>query len=57
MQQLEHHRDELLLWASKIRSHVDDLVMQMSKRRARDLVHRAEQHASELQSAAEALDR
>ncbi|XP_021041837.1 laminin subunit alpha-1 isoform X1 [Mus caroli] len=55
--QLEHHRDELLLWASKIRSHVDDLVMQMSKRRARDLVHRAEQHASELQSRAGALDR
>lgn len=55
--QLEHHRDELLLWASKIRSHVDDLVMQMSKRRARDLVHRAEQRASELQGTAEALDR
>ncbi|XP_052049480.1 laminin subunit alpha-1 [Apodemus sylvaticus] len=55
--QLEHHRDELLLWAGKIRSHVDDLVMQMSKRRARDLVHRAEQRASELQSTAEALDR
>ncbi|XP_055466158.1 laminin subunit alpha-1 [Psammomys obesus] len=50
--QLEHHRDALLLWSSKLRSHVDDLVMQMSKRRARDLVHTAERHASELQGLA-----
>lgn len=57
IQQLERHRDELLLWTSKLRSHVDELVMQMSKRRARDLVHRAESHASELQNLAGVLDR
>uniref|UniRef100_A0A8C4MQB2 Laminin subunit alpha-1 n=1 Tax=Equus asinus asinus TaxID=83772 RepID=A0A8C4MQB2_EQUAS len=49
LQQLERHRDELLLWTAKIRRHVDDLVMQMSKRRALDLVYRAEDHAAELQ--------
>ncbi|XP_047649706.1 laminin subunit alpha-1 isoform X2 [Phacochoerus africanus] len=54
--QLEHHRDELLLWAAKIRHHVDDLVMQMSQRGALDLVYRAEDHAAELQRLAGALD-
>ncbi|XP_047649705.1 laminin subunit alpha-1 isoform X1 [Phacochoerus africanus] len=53
---LEHHRDELLLWAAKIRHHVDDLVMQMSQRGALDLVYRAEDHAAELQRLAGALD-
>ncbi|XP_051046860.1 laminin subunit alpha-1 [Phodopus roborovskii] len=57
LEQLEHHRDELLLWTGKLRSHVDELVMQMSKRRARDLVHRAERRASELQSLAGVSDR
>lgn len=57
MQQLERHRDELLLWTAKIRHHVDDLVMQMSKRRAVDLVYRAEDHAAELLRLAGALDR
>ncbi|XP_039701762.1 laminin subunit alpha-1 isoform X1 [Pteropus medius] len=54
--QLERHRDELLLWTAKIRHHVDDLVMQMSKRRAVDLVYRAEDHAAELLRLAGALD-
>ncbi|XP_006761995.1 PREDICTED: laminin subunit alpha-1 [Myotis davidii] len=54
--QLEHHRDELLWWTARIRHHVDDLVMQMSKRRALDLVYRAEGHAAELQELAGALD-
>ncbi|XP_036274949.1 laminin subunit alpha-1 [Pipistrellus kuhlii] len=54
--QLECHRDELLLWTAKIRHHVDDLVMQMSKRGALDLVYRAEGHAAELQELAGALD-
>ncbi|XP_032166436.1 laminin subunit alpha-1 [Mustela erminea] len=54
--QLERHRDELLLWTAKIRSHVDDLVMQMSRRKALDLVYRAEDHAAELQRQARALD-
>uniref|UniRef100_A0A671ETU2 Basement membrane-specific heparan sulfate proteoglycan core protein n=1 Tax=Rhinolophus ferrumequinum TaxID=59479 RepID=A0A671ETU2_RHIFE len=53
---LEHHHDELLLWTAKIRHHVDDLVMQMSKRRALDLVYRAEDHAAELQRLAGTLD-
>lgn len=57
MQQLENLQDELLLWATKIRHHVDDLVMQMSKRSALDLVYRAEDHAAELQRLAGALDR
>lgn len=57
LQQLERHRDELLLWTAKIRRHVDDLVMQMSKRRALDLVYRTEDHAAELQRLAGALDR
>ncbi|KAM5218754.1 laminin subunit alpha-1 isoform 1-T1 [Hipposideros larvatus] len=54
---LEHHCDELLLWTAKIRYHVDDLVMQMSKRRALGLVYRAEDHAAELHRLAGALDR
>ncbi|XP_058133366.1 laminin subunit alpha-1 isoform X2 [Dasypus novemcinctus] len=53
---LEHCRDELLLWNAKIRHHVDDLVMQMSKRRAVDLVYRAEDHAAELRRLAGVLD-
>ncbi|XP_036906226.1 laminin subunit alpha-1 isoform X2 [Sturnira hondurensis] len=55
--QLEHHRDELLLWTAQIRHHVDTLVMQMSKRRVLALVYRAEDHAAELQKLAGALDR
>uniref|UniRef100_A0A4X2L7R5 Laminin subunit alpha-1 n=1 Tax=Vombatus ursinus TaxID=29139 RepID=A0A4X2L7R5_VOMUR len=54
---LELHRDELLLWSAKIRHHVDELVMQMSKRGALDLVYRAEDHAAELMRLAEVLDR
>ncbi|XP_076992059.1 laminin subunit alpha-1 isoform X2 [Tamandua tetradactyla] len=54
--QLEHHRDELLLWNAKIRHHVDDLVMQMSKRRVLDLVYGAEDHAAELKRLAGVLD-
>nr|XP_020733720.1 laminin subunit alpha-1 [Odocoileus virginianus texanus] len=54
--QLEQHRDELLLWTAQIRRHVDDLVMQMSERRALELVYRAEDHAAELQRLASALD-
>ncbi|KAL1287376.1 LAMA1 [Ovibos moschatus] len=54
--QLEQHRDELLLWTAQIRRHVDDLVMQMSEKRALELVYRAEDHAAELQRLAGALD-
>nr|XP_051707390.1 laminin subunit alpha-1 isoform X1 [Oryctolagus cuniculus] len=53
--QLENLQDELLLWTAKIRHHVDDLVMQMSQRKALDLVYRAEDHAAELQRRAGAL--
>uniref|UniRef100_A0A4W2BS50 Basement membrane-specific heparan sulfate proteoglycan core protein n=1 Tax=Bos indicus x Bos taurus TaxID=30522 RepID=A0A4W2BS50_BOBOX len=54
--QLEQHQDELLLWTAQIRRHVDDLVMQMSEKRALGLVYRAEDHAAELQRRAGALD-
>nr|XP_033789904.1 laminin subunit alpha-1 [Geotrypetes seraphini] len=53
---LEAHRDELILWNGKIRHHVDNLVMQMAKRGALDLVYRAEDHTAKLQSLARALD-
>ncbi|XP_007947206.1 laminin subunit alpha-1 [Orycteropus afer afer] len=53
---LEHHRDELLLWNAKLRGHVDDLVMQMSRRKALDLVYRAEDHATELKRLSGVLD-
>uniref|UniRef100_A0A8C8SN99 Laminin subunit alpha-1 n=1 Tax=Pelusios castaneus TaxID=367368 RepID=A0A8C8SN99_9SAUR len=53
---LEIHRDGLVLWNAKLRHHVDDLVMQMSTRGALDLVYRAEDHAAEFQRLAEALD-
>ncbi|XP_038603188.1 laminin subunit alpha-1 [Tachyglossus aculeatus] len=54
---LEVHWDEFLLWCAKIRHHVDDLVMQMSKRGALDLVFNAEARAAELQRLADSLDR
>ncbi|XP_012413663.1 laminin subunit alpha-1 [Trichechus manatus latirostris] len=54
--QLEHHRDKLLLWNAKLRSHVDELVMQMSRRRALDRVYRAEDHATELKRLSSVLD-
>ncbi|XP_006868776.1 PREDICTED: laminin subunit alpha-1 [Chrysochloris asiatica] len=56
LNQLENHRDELLLWNAKLRGHVDDLVMQMSRRKALDLVYRAEDHAAELKRLSGVLD-
>ncbi|XP_060056690.1 laminin subunit alpha-1 [Erinaceus europaeus] len=53
---LESHRDELLMWAAKLRLHVDELVMQMSRRRALGLVYTVEDHAASLQGLARALD-
>ncbi|XP_029446888.1 laminin subunit alpha-1 [Rhinatrema bivittatum] len=53
---LEIHRDEFILWYAKIRYHVDNLVMQMAKREALDLVYRAEDHAAELQRLSRSLD-
>ncbi|KAM6217502.1 laminin subunit alpha-1 [Rhynchocyon petersi] len=54
--QLELHRDQLLLWNAKLRSHVDNLVMQMSMRKVLALVYRAEDHAAELQRLSGVLD-
>ncbi|XP_044514002.1 laminin subunit alpha-1 [Gracilinanus agilis] len=54
---LELQQDELVFWSAKIRHHVDELVMQMARRGALDLVYRAEDHAAELIRLADVLDR
>ncbi|KAL7984390.1 hypothetical protein Chor_002960, partial [Crotalus horridus] len=53
---LEIHEDELILWSTKLRQHVDDLVMQLSTRGALELVYKTEDHASELEKIVHALD-
>ncbi|KFQ65922.1 Laminin subunit alpha-1, partial [Pelecanus crispus] len=53
---LEVHQDGLVLWSTKLRHHVDELVMQMSVRGVLDLVYRAEDHASQFQRLADALE-
>ncbi|XP_069476798.1 laminin subunit alpha-1 isoform X2 [Ambystoma mexicanum] len=53
---LDVHRDEMMLWSANLRYHVDNLVMQMSKREALGLVYRAEDHATELQRLANSLE-
>lgn len=45
---LEMHQEELIMWNTKLRHHVDELVMQMSKRDALDLVYKSEAHAADL---------
>lgn len=57
VQNLEVHQDELVLWSTKLRHHVDELVMQMSVRGVLDLVYRAEDHAAQFQRLADALER
>ncbi|KAM5222010.1 laminin subunit alpha-1 [Ctenodactylus gundi] len=57
LEHLEHHHDALLLWAAKIRSHVDALVMQMAARKVVSLVYRAEDHAAGLRALAGVLER
>ncbi|XP_006891492.1 PREDICTED: laminin subunit alpha-1 [Elephantulus edwardii] len=54
--QLDHHHDQLLLWNAKLRSHVDDLVMQMSRRGVLPLVYRAEDQAAALQRLSDVLN-
>ncbi|XP_019328886.1 PREDICTED: laminin subunit alpha-1 [Aptenodytes forsteri] len=54
---LEVHQDGLVLWSTKLRHHVDELVMQMSVRGVLDLVYRAEDHATQFQRLADALER
>ncbi|NWU95491.1 LAMA1 protein, partial [Upupa epops] len=54
---LELQQDGFVLWSSKLRHHVDELVMQMSVRGVLDLVYRAEDHAVQFQRLAEALER
>lgn len=46
-----------MLWSSKLRQHVDDLVMQMSTRGALELVYKTEDHAAELEKNVHELDR
>ncbi|XP_063307614.1 laminin subunit alpha-1 isoform X1 [Pelobates fuscus] len=53
---LETHVEELILWNAKLRHHVDDLVMQMSKRNALDLVYKAEDYAAEFQKLSASLN-
>ncbi|KAJ7414023.1 laminin subunit alpha 1 [Willisornis vidua] len=53
---LEVHQEGLVLWSSKLRHHVDELVMQMSVRGVLDLVYRAEDHATQSQRLADALE-
>ncbi|XP_072008302.1 laminin subunit alpha-1 [Engystomops pustulosus] len=53
---LEVHQEELIMWNTKLRHHVDELVLQMSKRDNLDLVYKAEDHAAALQSLADSLN-
>ncbi|RMC15554.1 hypothetical protein DUI87_07750 [Hirundo rustica rustica] len=53
---VEVHQDGLVLWSTKLRHHVDELVMQMSVRGVLDLVYRAEEHATQFQRLADALE-
>ncbi|XP_053323848.1 laminin subunit alpha-1-like [Spea bombifrons] len=53
---LETHQEELLLWNSKLRHHVDRLVMQMAKRDALDMVYKAEDYAAELHKLSASLN-
>uniref|UniRef100_A0A8C0ES47 Laminin subunit alpha-1 n=1 Tax=Bubo bubo TaxID=30461 RepID=A0A8C0ES47_BUBBB len=54
---LEVDQDGLVLWSTKLRHHVDELVMQMSVRGVLDLVYKAEDHATQFQRLADALER
>uniref|UniRef100_A0A663M6Q6 Laminin subunit alpha-1 n=1 Tax=Athene cunicularia TaxID=194338 RepID=A0A663M6Q6_ATHCN len=49
VQNLEVDQDGLVLWSTKLRHHVDELVMQMSVRGVLDLVYKAEDHATQNQ--------
>uniref|UniRef100_A0A8C0ER55 Laminin subunit alpha-1 n=1 Tax=Bubo bubo TaxID=30461 RepID=A0A8C0ER55_BUBBB len=53
---LEVDQDGLVLWSTKLRHHVDELVMQMSVRGVLDLVYKAEDHATQFQRLADALE-
>ncbi|KAG9479046.1 hypothetical protein GDO78_012615 [Eleutherodactylus coqui] len=53
---LEMHQEMFIMWNTKLRHHVDELVMQMSRRDVLDLVYKAEDHATSLQSLADSLN-
>ncbi|OCT76655.1 hypothetical protein XELAEV_18031856mg [Xenopus laevis] len=53
---LEAHQEELILWNTKLRHHVDRLVMQMAKRDVLELVYKAEDHAANLLKISEAMN-
>ncbi|XP_076827529.1 laminin subunit alpha-1 isoform X2 [Brachyhypopomus gauderio] len=52
---LEEVKDEVLQWSPTLRTHVDTLVMELTKRDALQLVYRAEDHAQDLSKEAQAL--
>ncbi|XP_078543662.1 laminin subunit alpha-1 [Lissotriton helveticus] len=52
---LDAHLEEMMMWSANLRLHVDNLVMQMSKREVLDLVYKAEDHAADLQALASSL--
>uniref|UniRef100_A0A4W3JDE0 Laminin subunit alpha-2 n=1 Tax=Callorhinchus milii TaxID=7868 RepID=A0A4W3JDE0_CALMI len=54
---LEQHKDRLYMWNTKLRMHVDKLVMEMNKKGVLDLVYRAEDHAGHLNNVASLLNR
>uniref|UniRef100_A0A8C5PK68 Laminin subunit alpha-1 n=1 Tax=Leptobrachium leishanense TaxID=445787 RepID=A0A8C5PK68_9ANUR len=53
---LESYQEELIIWNAKLRHHVDNLVMQMAKRDALDLVYKAEDYAAELHKLSASLN-
>uniref|UniRef100_A0A4W3J5Q3 Laminin subunit alpha-2 n=1 Tax=Callorhinchus milii TaxID=7868 RepID=A0A4W3J5Q3_CALMI len=53
---LEQHKDRLYMWNTKLRMHVDKLVMEMNKKGVLDLVYRAEDHAGHLNNVASLLN-
>ncbi|KAG8442156.1 hypothetical protein GDO86_011091 [Hymenochirus boettgeri] len=53
---LEAHQEELILWNTKLRHHVDNLVMQMAKRDALELVYKAEDFATNLLKHSESMN-
>ncbi|XP_068093303.1 laminin subunit alpha-1 [Hyperolius riggenbachi] len=53
---LEMYKEELLMWNTKLRHHVDELVMQMAKRDALDLAYKSEDHAADLLTLSDSLN-
>lgn len=54
---MEEAKEELLQWSPIVRKHVDNLVMELTKRDALQLVYSAEDHAQALRIEAQAIYR